>query len=98
MFKTYPKSRAARITIRDLREKVKGDSNVVWDGNVVFVKILKETIRSIRCTRISSPAVMMDLYRSPKTNTLTDWLIDKKSSMLDGIACKPGCKEKDNDQ
>ena len=41
---------------------------------------------------------MMDLYKSPKTNALTDWLIDKKLSMLDGIACKPGCKEKDNDQ
>ena len=41
---------------------------------------------------------MMDLYKSPKANTLTDWLIHKKPCMLDGIACKPGCKEEDNDQ
>ena len=62
------------------------------------VKILTETIRSISSTRISSPVVMMDLYKSPKANTVTDWLIDKKSSMLDGIACKPWWQEEDNDQ
>ena len=89
MLKTYSKNIAASITIRDLRKKVKGHSNVVWDCQNLN---RNDQVDQFHQKKFSSRND--EVFKDKCLNRLIDW---QKSSKLDVIAWKPGCKEEDND-
>ena len=83
-----------RITIWHSCRKVNHLSKVVWDGNR---NIITEFTRSISSTSIDKPVFMMKSM-SLKTNTFTDGLTKRNSSMLDEIESKMMDKDKEDDR